>query len=726
MALFLGCGTDGGLFGEAGTLTSPLVDEAPPATNRAMLLVSGTAVANATISVDGAAETTETVADDEGHFECEVTLRANARQTLEVRQTMGARISAPTLLTVEHDDIAPVRPTVNWPASPTRSTSFQLSGHTEANAMVAVSIDGAAPIYERADASGEFRCGGSIDEEAAANIDLDIWAIDAAGNESAEAVSNFVFDPNAPLVAPTMDAPPSHVATPTLEITGTADADVLVVVQGPMGEERVLTGGDGSFRVDVELALETENLIRCHARDPESGAASDSATVTVIHDSVAPAAPVLDPVPSRTSSPAIRVGGEAEAGARVRFHGPGAPVEAMVGADGRFELDLELLSGSDTHYDCEAVDAAGNISASVALDVRVDVTAGGVISLDPFASHTSDTTVTLRGSAMPGAVVEISGGRTDTSTTCDASGRFAVDVDLELDVRNIIHLEGSDGSEGYAIIVHDGSAPVVDLDPMPSDSSSDTLRISGHAEANATIEILVDGTRHTMPCDAAGDFDGTVSLGGNARVSLNIRAIDRAGNGSVWIHRVIDRTDSSIDSPTLASCPGATADRFVRLSGFADAGVTVHIAGGAHAASTVADGTGAFALDVELAANVINDLVIEARDGAARSAATHCSVTQDSIAPPRPTCDSSMLALLDLNLNICLFRTSITFDAHACVEAHAMVLIENLSTGVETWVQADAHGSIHGAIGMCGGDELSIVAVDAAGNASSAATLRAE
>lgn len=711
--------TGGHLFGEgSSSLESPDVDELASLTNQPSILVRGMAEAGAFVRVEGGLEVTDTVADDDGAFEAEVALRPNQAQTLEVRQDLGDGPSAPALVTIEHDDIAPPL-SVRWPASPTGNDFIEVTGMTEADATVAVAIDGDRMLLGTADADGVFELETDLGLTAETMLGLEAWAVDAAGNASGRLASDFHFDPSVALTPPTLDAPAAPVADPVIALEGTADADVDVVVNGPSGETRVRTDADGSFVADVALTLNDASFIRAHAEDPDSGAISTSTTVLVFHDDIAPSAPLLDPLPSSTSAPTIRVRGEAEAGARVVLDGGASgDVTTRAGTDGRFEADVDLMADGTTLIDASAIDVAGNVSPSAFASVRFDE-GGGVIILDPTPGFTADPTIELRGSADADSTITISGGDSPATVLVDGSGRFAVDVDLRLDTRNVLHLESSVGAEAYISVIHDGIAPVLDLDPMP-DHTPDVLRITGSAEANARIEVDVDGTLHTFFADATGAIDVRIDVDVDASIHVIVRAIDPAGNTSDPSEHDLTPSDNPMDSPDVPTCPSITSDGIIHLVGSADAAVGIEIEGGAHVATGFADISGHFDLAVELNLNVVNELLITAVSGGARSAPARCTVQHDDTPPEAPTCGFDMFQLLtlDVDLSVCVLRYEVSFDAHACVEAFAMVRIENLATNVVTMVRADALGSIRGSLGMCGGDPIALTAIDAAGNVS--------
>ncbi len=708
--------TGGHLLGEGRSgLESPDVEDGPSLTNEASVLVRGTAEAGASVRIEGGLAVTQTVADEMGAFEAEVPLRPNRVQTLEVRQDLGAGASAPALVTVEHDDIAPEL-MVRWPASPTSSDVIEVTGWTEPGATVAVVVDADRMLLSSADADGVFELSSDLGPSMEAMFDLEAWAVDGAGNVSARADFAFHFDPSVALTPPTLDAPAAPVADPVIALEGTADAEVDVVVHGPRGEARVRTGSDGVFVAGVELSPNAASFIRAHAEDPVSGDISASISVLLFHDDIAPSAPRLDPLPSSTSSPTVHVSGEAEAGATVVLDGSAGGATTRVSADGRFAADIALAMDDTTTIDTFVVDVAGNVGPPVESSVRFDADRGA-IAIDPTERYTSDPSVELRGSSDADGTITVSGGDAPATARVDGSGRFAVDVDLREGARNVLHLESSAGGEAFVSITHDATAPVLDLDPLPH-HTPDVLRLTGTAEPYARIEVDVDGMVHSFFAGDTGAFDARIDVDADASIHVVIRAIDRAGNASEPSAHDFEPSDNPMNGPDVPACPSSVSDQTIRLAGSADASVGIEIEGGARLATGAADASGHFDLAVELKANVVNELMITAVSGTERSAPTRCTVEHDDTPPDAPSCGFEIFGVLSADLSLCLLRTDVDFDASACVEGYAMVRVENLATRAVTLVRADATGSIRGSLAMCGGDSIALTAIDAAGNAS--------
>lgn len=164
---------------------------------------------------------------------------------------------------------------------------------------------------------------------------------------------------------------------------------------------------------------------------------------------------------------------------------------------------------------------------------------------------TSETEVTITGTAEAGSTVELFNGETSLGTaTADDEGNFSVDVTLPEGEASITatatDAAGNVGAASAVLTVTvDSTAPdapgALDLDASDDDGASDSdnvtdrtdgLTISGTAEAGSTVELF-DGETSlgTVVADAEGNFSLDVDLAAGER-SITARATDAAGNVS--------------------------------------------------------------------------------------------------------------------------------------------------------------------------------------------------
>lgn len=257
------------------------------------------------------------------------------------------------------------------------------------------------------------------------------------------------------------------------------------------------------------------------------------------------------------------------------------------------------------------------------------------ITTDSGASSTdritSDTTLVIEGTAEPGAQVTVFGNGASltgaTPVTADGAGNWSYDhTGTTLPEGNFSitaqakDAAGNTGSVSAAFVVTvDTSAPTApvvtgisdDDGVSPSDgvTTDQTLQINGTAEANASVEVFLDGTSiGTAAANGAGawsfDHSGTtLPLGSYA---ITARATDVAGNTSVNSAAftatvqapsapslsAVDLVDASDDG--ASSTDDKTSDLTPTINYTAEAGATVEIDFGDGAGfAAVGAGTGA-------------------------------------------------------------------------------------------------------------------------------------
>ncbi|HBP5692543.1 TPA: BapA prefix-like domain-containing protein, partial [Pseudomonas aeruginosa] len=237
------------------------------------------------------------------------------------------------------DGVAPTTPTVNL------SNGSSLSGTAEPGSTVILTDGNGNPIAEvTADGSGNWTYTPST--PIANGTVVNVVAQDAAGNSSPGA--SVTVDSQAP-AAPVLN--PSNGTT----LSGTAEPGATVTLTdgngNPIGQVTADGSGNWSFTPGTPLANGT--VVNATASDP-TGNTSAPASTTV--DSVAPAAPVVNP------SNGAEISGTAEPGATVTLtDGSGNPI-GQVTADGSgnwsFTPSTPLADG--TVVNATATDPAGN------------------------------------------------------------------------------------------------------------------------------------------------------------------------------------------------------------------------------------------------------------------------------------------------------------------------------------------------------------------------------
>lgn len=734
VAVATACG--GGDDGDPSTPDAPSVDAVSSPTSENPIALTGTGLAGATVQVRGGAEAlVESEVADDGSFSVDVPLREDAVNTLLVSQKLGdGPEGTATTVEVEHDGTAPDTPRVDPVGSPTRRSMVTLRGDAEAQARIRVT-GGAEDADGTVDADGRFELT-VILETATASVtenDLSVVAIDAAGNESEPASVTVVHNPTLPLDTPALDETPAFTNETTITVSGTADPEVAITVTGGASPADGEADLEGAFSVDVDLSMNSENVLSVFAVNPLTGMSSAPATAIVVHDDVAPEAPGVDPIASPTGASMVHVRGLTEPGAGIDVTGGAADASGTADADGVFDLEVGLTADSTNDLSVTATDRAGNVGDATMVTVEQDSSLPVPVSVDPVSSPTSDNPITLTGSTEASSDVEITGGATPVSVTSAGDGSFSASVTLNANERNELHVSrvGS-GTETIVVVTHDDVAPdAPDLDALPSPTNRTGVEVSGSSEPGARISVSGATSTATGRADGTGRFSIGVTIEEDATTTLSVIATDRAGNSSSPATVEITHSSSVPDAPVLDDpSPAPTSATLHTVTGHVTApgaGITVRISGGASEATGDTDeATGAFSVDVELNANATNELQVVSVEGAIESPPSIVTITHDDVAPDAP--DGAAISLGSPSLSTCLARTesiNVTGGAGA-VEGLARVRVRNLTASSSVAVDANADGSFSTSIRSCSGDRLSLTATDAAGNESAATELTVE
>ncbi|WCY31736.1 Ig-like domain-containing protein [Pseudomonas aeruginosa] len=598
--------------GNTGGQGSTTVDAIAPATPTVNLSngssLSGTAEPGSTVILtDGNGNPiAEVTADGSGNWTyTPSTPIANGTVVNVVAEDAAGNSSPPATVTV--DSSAPPAPVIN------PSNGVVISGTAEAGATVTLTDAGGNPIGQvTADGSGNwsFTPGTPL----ANGTVIVATATDPTGNTG-------------PQAATTVDAvaPPAPVIDPSngTTISGTAEAGAKVILTdgngNPIGQ--VTADGSGNWAFTPATPLANGTVINALAQD---AAGNNSSPTSATVDSLAPAAPVIDP------SNGSVIAGTAEAGATVILtDGNGNPI-GQVTADGSgnwsFTPGTPLSNG--TVVNAVAQDAAGNTSGPAS--TTVDSVAPAAPVIDP-----SNGSV-IAGTAEAGATVILTdgGGNPIGQATADGSGNWTFTPSTPLANGTVINAVAQDpagNTSGPASVTVDAIAP-----PAPVINPSNGVVISGTAEAGATV-ILTDGNGNPIgqvTADGSGNWSftpGTPLANGSV---INALAQDAAGNTSGPASTTVDSVAPA--TPVLDPSNGTV------ISGTAEAGATVILTdgGGNPIGQATADGSGNWSFTP--GTPLTNGTVINAvAQDAAGNTSGPVSTTVDAVAPATPVIDPS-------------------------------------------------------------------------------------
>ncbi|HBP4592290.1 TPA: BapA prefix-like domain-containing protein, partial [Pseudomonas aeruginosa] len=511
------------------------------------------------------------------------------------------------------DGVAPTTPTVNL------SNGSSLSGTAEPGSTVILTDGNGNPIAEvTADGSGNWTYTPST--PIANGTVVNVVAQDAAGNSSPGA--SVTVDSQAP-AAPVLN--PSNGTT----LSGTAEPGATVTLTdgngNPIGQVTADGSGNWSFTPGTPLANGT--VVNATASDP-TGNTSAPASTTV--DSVAPAAPVVNP------SNGAEISGTAEPGATVTLtDGSGNPI-GQVTADGSgnwsFTPSTPLADG--TVVNATATDPAGNTGGQGSTTVDAIAPATPTVNLSNGSS--------LSGTAEPGSTVILTDGNGNpiAEVTADGSGNWTYTPSTPIangTVVNVVAEDAAGNSSPPATVTVDSSAP-----PAPVINPSNGVVISGTAEAGATVTLT----------DAGGNPIGQVTADGSGNWSFTPGT--PLANGTVIVATATDPTGNT--GPQAATTVDAVAppapvidpSNGTIISGTAEAGAKVILTdgNGNPIGETTADGSGNWTFTP--ATPLANGTVVNAvAQDPAGNTGPQGSTTVDAVAPNTPVVNPSNGNLLN-------------------------------------------------------------------------------
>ncbi|WP_311130570.1 Ig-like domain-containing protein [Pseudomonas aeruginosa] len=522
-----------------------------------------------------------------------------------VARDAAGNSSPPASVTV--DAVAPATPTVD----PSNGTT--LSGTAEPGSSVTLTDGNGNPIGQvTADGSGNWTYTPST--PIANGTVVNVVAQDAAGNSSPGA--SVTVDSQAP-AAPVVN--PSNGTT----LSGTAEPGATVTLTdgngNPIGQVTADGSGNWSFTPGTPLANGT--VVNATASDP-TGNTSAPASTTV--DSVAPAAPVVNP------SNGAEISGTAEAGATVTLTDAGGNPIGQVTADGSgnwsFTPGTPLANG--TVIVATATDPTGNTGPQAA--TTVDAVAPPAPVIDPSNG------TTISGTAEAGAKVILTDGNGNPigETTADGSGNWTFTPATPLANGTVVNAvaqdpAGNTGPQGSTTV--DAVAPNT---PVVNPSNGNLL--NGTAEPGSTV-TLTDGNGNPIgqtTADGSGNWSFTPGSQLPNGTVVNVTASDAAGNTSAPATTTVDSS--------LPSIPQVDPSNGSVISGTADAGNTIIITdgNGNPIGQVTADGSGnwSFTPGIPLPDGTVVNVVARSPSNVDSAPAV---ITVDGVAPAAPVIDPS-------------------------------------------------------------------------------------
>jgi hypothetical protein len=169
--------------------------------------------------------------------------------------------------------------------------------------------------------------------------------------------------PTAPVIPPpkpvvTLNQPQSHTNVSAVTISGSTAANATLQISGGAEVVTATASASGTFDASVLLKANLENQISVVATN-SAGVRSAAAVVTVVHDDIAPDAPLLSVVRYAGADP-FPFTGTTEAGAEVTLTSAIDSVQTTADTNGNFQQELHLVPEAVNEIRLVAQDLAGN------------------------------------------------------------------------------------------------------------------------------------------------------------------------------------------------------------------------------------------------------------------------------------------------------------------------------------------------------------------------------
>ncbi|RZT39339.1 Ig-like domain-containing protein [Cupriavidus agavae] len=661
--------------------------------------------------------------------------------------------SAPFTLTV--DATPPATPVI------AASDGTEISGTADPGSAIGIDLngDGVADATTEADADGNwsYTPGATLPNSSVVTV----TATDAAGNTSDPATVIVDGTPPAPPVIAGVlaDATPGATplpsggslddATPTLR--GTAEPGSTVNLYGdgpdPIGTAVADADGNWSFTPATALPDGAYSLVAT-ATDAAGNTGPDSATFDFTIDTAAPPPPAIEAsngtTLTGTAAPDSTIG--------IDLDGDGV-ADVTVGADGAgawiYTPAPPLPDG--TVVSVTATDAAGNTSAPTTATIDaapppapVVLSAGDNVApgTTPVATggSTNDPTPTFTGTAEPNSTVALyNGGTLIGSIQADGDGNWSITPTGPLDdgtytlTATATDSVGNEGQASTGFVITIDTAPPA----APSIDVHGATELAGTAEAGSTINIDLTGdgvADATVSADEDGNWSYAPAGGLPDGAVASVTATDAAGNTGDADTATIDAAappapvivtvaDDVAPGTTPLASGGSTNDNTPTFNGTAEPDSTINIYDGDTLIGTVtaAPGTGAWTFTPGGLDDGDHALTFTATDAAGNtSPPTAFALNVDTAAPATPAITS---VVNDAGTPVSpIFSGGATSDTSPVISGTApagmAVALYDGDTLLGTDVaDADGNWSITPTLAD-GGYTLTVVATDAAGNAS--------
>ncbi|WP_079812792.1 Ig-like domain-containing protein [Salmonella enterica] len=403
-----------------------------------------------------------------------------------------------------------------------------------------------------------------------------------------------------------------YINTVAPEIGGTSEPNskITIFVNG-VEKAIAYTTGTGHWGVVLPALGNDGNYVLTFKVEDVAGNTREFGPQNVILDTViAPLTVTLREVDDSgkvgdwiTNKPHVTIDGTAEAGSTLTIRNPqgGVITTLVVGNDGRWSAELDLLEGSNA-FIVVSEDKAGNRQQKEVLiehDTHIEISdislSRDTNSGDKYDLITKDKSPVLVAMTDPGATVQVYiNGVLQATVEASSSGNITYTMpensaDGDYQVQFVAtDIAGNRVESAVTTVTIDSQIAVFDIDEdsLPAISNNRALSVSGVGEAGSQVSIFVDGKLvNVVMVEADGSWRAPILLQDDGTFNIHLSITDVAGNTQVSKNYSVD-VDSSTAFPTLSledsSNSGSVDDLITNHNkplfvGTAEAGATIHI-----------------------------------------------------------------------------------------------------------------------------------------------------
>ncbi|MEP0937168.1 MAG: Ig-like domain-containing protein, partial [Cyclobacteriaceae bacterium] len=596
------------------------------------------------------------------------------------------------------------------------------------------------------------------------NADLVITNSGTSCNSSA---LPFTVTINAYPTTPTVTAQTTGDATP--EISGSADngSNITVIVGGATYTTvatatgwTIDTGSDTP--VSGTFAPNTNGVNEVQVTSESNNCSiSDASTDELTIDTTDPIVPTVESLVTNDVNPTIV--GTAEPGSQITVVVGGATFIVTTDAGGNWTVDTNNAPNAGTfapnvngtnEVQVTSEDAAGNTSVdATTLELVIDTT--DPVTPTVASQITNDTTPVITGTAEAGSTVTVVVGGATYTVTADGTGNWSIDTEVvapdsgtfspNVNGTNEVAVTSTDEAGNSSTDITTLELTIDTTDPVVptivAQTTNDTTpEITGTAEANSTVTVVVGGASYSVTADGSGDWSvdtgvltpdaGTFSPNVNGTNEVSVTSTDAAGNSSTDVTNLeltIDTTDPA--TPTVAS--QITNDTTPVITGTAEAGSTVTVVVGGATYTVTADGSGNWSIDTEVVTpdsgtftpdvNGSNEVAVTSTDTAGNSTSDTSTLELiiDTTDPAVPTVVSQttndttpiITGTAEVGSTVTIVVAGATYNTTADASGKWVINTETDTPSMGTF-----------APNVNGANEVAVTSTDAAGNSSVDAT----